>query len=122
MARWSWGTRIHLPLSPFLSPPLPPLPLAASISECIFNMLIVASESCFATSGFKQFHININDPGQPRRITFLVFFFSSGIYAEVPDFYLFWCINEQIHHVCFAPWSVLHGFFFSVIVMHGLSN
>lgn len=77
-ARWSSSD------SPLFLPPSPlfPLPLFLLLSCPItlslyvyFNMLIVVSESCFTTSGFKQFHININDPVQPRQIRFLIYFF-----------------------------------------------
>lgn len=94
---------LYLPLPP---PPLPLLPLplhpstsfslflsssllpkllssSVSVSVCIFNMLIVASESCFATSGSKQFFININDPVQPRQTRFLIYFSPFGMHAGV---------------------------------------
>lgn len=68
---------------------LPP-PVCISVSVCIFNMLIVASESCFATSGFKEFHININDLVQPRQIRFLIYFFPlESMLQLVTDFNLF---------------------------------
>lgn len=72
-----------LSLPPFLYPTLPPAP-SLSLSPYIYvNMEILVSESCFATSGLKQFHININDPVQGRQNRLVIYFFSSRIYAGV---------------------------------------
>lgn len=90
-----------LSLPPSLHPP-PPTPSLSLSPYVYFNMEIIASESCFVSSGFKQFHININDSVQERQNQLVIYFFSSRIYVGV-KLLLFTCINEQMHHICFVP-------------------
>lgn len=74
---------------PFTALPSCPITLSAYV---YFNMESIASESCFANFGLKQFHININDPVQGRQNRLVIYFFSSRIYAGV-KLLLFTCLG-----------------------------